>query len=109
MGLFWGIVAFIVYLSYRSSANRGVPWFSWGGTRKRPQRKRTAMETPCLWRHPVENANYSRSFCRLNELTRDPETTSRLIMHVAERNPGRNGDWCVEKAIYDLERDRMTR
>ena len=30
----------------------------------------------------------------------------RLVSEVQERNPGRTEQWCWEKAIYDIERDR---
>lgn len=30
----------------------------------------------------------------------------RLVSDVQQRNPGRNEQWCWEKAIYDIERDR---
>ena len=30
----------------------------------------------------------------------------RLVTDVKDRNPGRTEQWCWEKAIYDIERDR---
>lgn len=30
----------------------------------------------------------------------------RLVSDVSVRNPGRSEQWCWEKAIYDIERDR---
>jgi len=30
----------------------------------------------------------------------------RLVSDVSDRNPGRTEQWCWEKAIYDIERDR---
>lgn len=30
----------------------------------------------------------------------------RLVSDVSDRNPGRSEQWCWEKAIYDIERDR---
>ncbi|MEO0770978.1 MAG: hypothetical protein AAFY72_16410 [Cyanobacteria bacterium J06649_4] len=30
----------------------------------------------------------------------------RLVQDVSDRNPGRSEQWCWEKAIYDIERDR---
>ena len=30
----------------------------------------------------------------------------RLVLDVSDRNPGRTEQWCWEKAIYDIERDR---
>lgn len=48
-------------------------------------------------------------FNRLNGLTRNVETTQRMIEYVAMRHPEKDQQWCIEKAIYDLERDRMAR
>jgi len=36
----------------------------------------------------------------------DTATARRLIRNVNRSNPGRSVDWCLEKAIHDLERDR---
>lgn len=36
----------------------------------------------------------------------DVPTARRLIRNVNRSNPKRSVDWCLEKAIYDLERDR---
>ncbi len=36
----------------------------------------------------------------------DTETARRLFRTVNRANPGRSKDWCLEKAIHDLERDR---
>jgi hypothetical protein len=30
----------------------------------------------------------------------------RLVLDIQRRNPGRTEQWCWEKAIYDVERDR---
>ena len=30
----------------------------------------------------------------------------RLVSDVSDRNPGRTEQWCWDKAIYDIERDR---
>jgi hypothetical protein len=29
-----------------------------------------------------------------------------LIRYARQQNPGRSESWCLEKAIFDLERDR---
>jgi hypothetical protein len=42
----------------------------------------------------------------LNLVNGDTPTARRLIRKVNHSNPGRSVDWCLEKAIYDLERDR---
>jgi hypothetical protein len=36
----------------------------------------------------------------------DTATARRLLRNVNRSNPGRSVNWCLEKAIYDLERDR---
>jgi hypothetical protein len=35
----------------------------------------------------------------------DTATARRLLRDVNHLNPGRSVNWCLEKAIYDLERD----
>jgi len=39
-------------------------------------------------------------------LNGDRHTANRLIGLAKSRNPDRSIDWCVEKVIFDLERDR---
>jgi hypothetical protein len=36
----------------------------------------------------------------------DRAVVSRLIEGVRRNNPNRSTEWCIEKAIHDLERDR---
>lgn len=38
----------------------------------------------------------------------DRELAMRLISQVKRKNPNRSMNWCVEKVIYDLERDRSS-
>jgi len=45
---------------------------------------------------------------RLDRLTRDRRVSERLIERVEFNHPGRSKRWCVEKAIYDLQRDRRS-
>ncbi len=45
---------------------------------------------------------------RLDHLTRDRRVSERLIERIAFNNPGRSKSWCVEKAIYDIQRDRRS-
>ena len=40
-------------------------------------------------------------------LNGDERAALRLFRGVRRRNPGRTPDWCLEKAIHDLERDRI--
>ncbi|MFQ4139624.1 hypothetical protein PGN35_025270 [Nodosilinea sp. PGN35] len=43
---------------------------------------------------------------KLDRYTYDRETSNRLVMKVAHDNPGKDGRWCAEKALWDIERDR---
>lgn len=52
--------------------------------------------SPHLWR-------------KLVKLTRDETTAHRLVRNLSIKYPDRDLDWCCEKAIYDLERDRYRR
>ncbi len=36
----------------------------------------------------------------------DTATARRLLRNINQRYPGRSVDWCLEKAIHDLDRDR---
>lgn len=44
----------------------------------------------------------------LDRLTRDHRVSLRLIERIEFSNPGRSKRWCVEKAIYDIQRDRRS-
>lgn len=41
----------------------------------------------------------------LRLLHNDRGAASRLLSHVKMKNPNRSTNWCVEKVIYDLQRD----
>lgn len=43
----------------------------------------------------------------LASLAGSPMTAERLIKNIQNNNPTASEQWCVEKAIYDLERDRL--
>jgi hypothetical protein len=53
-----------------------------------------------------EGASYKHQKKLLKLLHNDRETASRLLSHAKQKNPNRSMNWCVEKVIYDLERDR---
>ena len=108
-----GILA-VVY-SYARAKERGMPWFSWGGREGRLYQLRAAQESmklvqqaqsPWLYvRHP--NGPEAKAFERLTELTHSPEVSQRM-MRAAAMNRNSQGElWCIEKAIYDIQRDRM--
>jgi hypothetical protein len=44
----------------------------------------------------------------LHSLTRDRRVSERLIQRIAFNHPNRSRRWCVEKAIYDIQRDRRS-
>ncbi len=43
---------------------------------------------------------------RLDSLTKDRKVSDRLVQRIQFSNPDRSEQWCYEKAVYDLERDR---
>jgi hypothetical protein len=51
--------------------------------------------------------NRSRSYKALLKLVNgDRRTAERLLTHLQERYPEKSEQWCIEKAIWDLRRDR---
>lgn len=44
---------------------------------------------------------------RLILLAGNPSTAQRLYQDIKRKNPFATEEWCLEKAIYDLERDRI--
>ncbi len=42
----------------------------------------------------------------MNRVGGNAAVAQRLVSDVQQRNPGRTEQWCWEKAIYDIERDR---
>lgn len=53
-----------------------------------------------------KGVNYTTRSRLLELVQGDSTTASRLVEHVQNRNPGKSLQWCWEKAIWDLERDR---
>ncbi|MGB3203270.1 MAG: hypothetical protein WBA99_20355 [Nodosilinea sp.] len=43
---------------------------------------------------------------KLDRYTYDRDISNRLVMNVAKKNPDKDGAWCAEKALWDIERDR---
>lgn len=54
----------------------------------------------------IEQANRKLQKQLMRLLHDDRNTANRLLSQVKVKNPSRSIDWCVEKVIYDLERDR---
>lgn len=164
MATVWIVVIGLVLVSWVSARDRGVPWFSLGGTSSKrkalqpmlsvqpvtPFRLRTENIKPrSPWLEPEPSGDKikpkqakpkqskqtkpkqakpkqpkqpkqakpkqikkdfpAKEFYRLDELTHNADTSRRLVEHVQQRHPDRSLKWCVEKAIYDIERDRMAR
>jgi hypothetical protein len=69
-------------------------------------------------RHSVSSARSQENTIRLDQaspklqkkllrlLHNDIDTANRLVAHAKRKNPTHSINWYVEKAIYDLERDR---
>lgn len=130
MTVFWCLIFGLICISYVNAKQKGVPWFSMGQSVQRqtaqsPRSLRTKSIKPKS-PHLVSNPKTQQvlrqtpipsklnkveivAFHRLNELTHNKELTQRLINNVQARNLHRNRLWCIEKAIYDIERDRMAR
>lgn len=72
-------------------------------------RSRNSKPKSNWFNRAAEEAHQLPGFNRLNGLTRNVETSERMIEYVATRHPEKDQRWCIEKAIYDLERDRMAR
>ncbi len=61
---------------------------------------------------PGRSVNRSAEYSALNKLialTHSSDVADRLVDRVAEKNPDRSRLWCVDKAIWDIKRDRMAR
>ncbi len=112
-------------MSWASAKKRGVPWFSAGKPPRpsvqresvprlssgRPAYQSRARRKKAAKVQQVEPARISRretaAFYRLKELTHNRDVAERLIDQVQVCNPRRDRRWCTEKAIWDIERDRM--
>jgi len=46
---------------------------------------------------------------KLHSLTHSRHASRRLVIGVSRLHPEKSERWCVEKAVYDIERDRMAR
>lgn len=57
-------------------------------------------------KHGFDSASQNLLFKLIGTLQGDRQGAMRLISQVRMKNPGKSAHWCVEKVIYDLERDR---
>ena len=74
-------------------------------------RLRTRITKPSSpWLHERKRqGSEGLAFKRLTELTHSAEVSRRLILNASDKHVGRSELWHIEKAIYDIERDRMAR
>ncbi len=126
-------ICLFLFWSWQRAERLGLPWFSLGG-QQRPtyqlqfrQRTRTGSIKPkSPWlksaadqsKQPVNSYRAQRrpskkneafpaaAFHRLYQLTHNVEIAERLVQNLTEKHPNRDLLWCIQKAIYDIERDR---
>ena len=70
------------------------------------------LEQPEEWHHLFKRevlAVEAAALQKLDTLTHSREVSMRLVTNIGAKHPMRNAHWCVEKAIFDIERDRMAR
>lgn len=70
--------------------------------------------SPRLQFSPTRTATLDQASRKLQKrllllLHEDRQAATRLLAQVKFNHPNRSTDWCVEKVIYDLERDRGSR
>lgn len=85
----------------------GAVWW-WSRKRRRPGLRRSVGATLS---RPMVGGGESvppRLMGELHRLTHDRRVSERLIERIAFNYPNRSRRWCVEKAIYDLRRDRRS-
>ncbi|MEL6553590.1 MAG: hypothetical protein AAFQ63_09045 [Cyanobacteria bacterium J06621_11] len=132
MDVILGFVVFAIALSWASARVRGVPWMSWGTPTKMRTDKRRAQyqmrlrtksikpKSPWLEKSGPQSPWLSgaatgfgdaerTAFARLVSLTHSHPISVRTVKSLHKWNPEKTWLWCIEKAIYDIERDRMAR
>ena len=82
----------------------GLVW--WLTRQRRPQRR--LRVTAGRRRSLTATAAPAHLMKRLDRLTKDRRVSERLIERVEFNHPGRPKQWCIEKAIYDIQRDRRS-
>jgi hypothetical protein len=79
----------------------GLGW--WLNRRRKPSKRfrsrSSAASTKAIPSHLMRE---------LDRLTKDRRVSERLIERIEFNNPGRSKRWCIEKAIYDIQRDRRS-
>ena len=77
------------------------PFFSWGGNRVR----RTAPQK-AIQRNKATQAEIEAGLRRVVSYTHNYDVAQRLLNSTLSTYSGRPFEWCVEKTIHDLIRDR---
>lgn len=80
----------------------------WWWLQRKSQRQRRRRFRPGRGRSPQGQTVPPRLMGELDRLTRDRRVSERLIERIQFNHPGRSRRWCVEKAIYDIQRDRRS-
>ncbi|MEA5516209.1 hypothetical protein [Nodularia sp. UHCC 0506] len=70
--------------------------------RKQKTSRRRGSDRPAA--HIKTNSRKWKELVQL--LHGDVDTANRLVQGEKMRNPNRSADWCVDKALWQLERDR---
>lgn len=108
------LIAIFLIWHRRETLKKGKPWFSWGARKTTVRyRARGRLRTHSI-RHrtparKARNADMTNAWARLNSLTHSPDMTRRLVENLMNKHSHRGELWCIEKAIYDIQRDRMGR
>lgn len=75
--------------------------------RKQPRSKSKSRKRAKPRRRPSRSPQYSSLEVRLVSLLNGDKETARRLTNATRRNhPNRSEQWCQEKALFDLERDR---
>lgn len=90
------LFSFVLWLAFLTIKAHQQPQRRHHPTRKRQPRNHSTSRnvSPKKWQQ------------LLTLVQGDVATASRLIDRERRRNPHRSMEWCIEKAIWDLERDR---
>jgi hypothetical protein len=97
--LAYAITAFLAYWAWHDHQYRlgrkKHPFFSRGGQRRarvsRPQ---------------VNHGDFERGVAEISRYTHNRDVAQRLLHSTRQANRGRSLDWCAEKTIEDIIRDR---
>ena len=103
-----GFLAWWVQHNQRyKSGEVNVPFFSWGSNNPRAKRRTvrrypraaasTATATPRAMQAAVR---------QISTYTHNPEVAARLLQSTRKANMSKSLDWCAEKVVGDILRDR---